>query len=80
MGDYAGGSLLLAFGIAVALSERSRSGLGQVIDAAMVEGASLLMSAYYGMHAAGIMDRPRGENILDSGAPFYDVYLCSDGN
>lgn len=79
LGDYAGGSMLLAFGIASALVERSRSGQGQVIDAAMVEGASLLMAPYFGMYAAGMNTRPRGENLLDSGAPFYNVYECADG-
>ncbi|MHA7598771.1 CaiB/BaiF CoA transferase family protein [Alicycliphilus sp. T452] len=79
VGDYAGGSMLLAFGIAAALVERARSGQGQVIDASMVEGAGLLMSSFFGMQAAGLVARPRGENLLDSGAPFYDVYRCSDG-
>jgi len=71
--------MLLTLGIASALVERARSGAGQVIDAAMVEGASLLMASYYGMLAAGLVPRSRGENLLDSGAPFYDVYECSDG-
>jgi alpha-methylacyl-CoA racemase len=79
VGDYAGGSMLLAFGIAAALVERARSGQGQVIDACMVEGAGLLMASFFGMQAAGLVPRPRGENLLDGGAPFYDVYRCSDG-
>jgi len=79
VGDYAGGSMLLAFGITSALIERQRSGNGQIIDASMVEGAALLMSYLFGMRAAGLHDAPRGENLLDSGAPFYDVYECSDG-
>lgn len=79
VGDYAGGSMLLAFGIAAALVERAGSGRGQVIDASMVEGSSLLMASFHGMHAAGLASRPRGENLLDSGAPFYDVYVCNDG-
>lgn len=79
VGDYAGGSMLLAFGITSALVERQTSGRGQVIDAAMVEGAALLMASFFGMRAAGLHDAPRGENMLDSGAPFYDVYECSDG-
>lgn len=79
VGDYAGGSMLLAFGITSALVERQSSGRGQVIDAAMVEGAALLMASLFGMRAAGLHDAPRGENMLDSGAPFYDVYECSDG-
>jgi len=79
VGDYAGGSMTLAFGIASALVERARSGRGQVIDAAMVDGASILMTPFYGSFAAGQNRRPRGENVLDSGAPFYDVYACADG-
>ncbi len=79
VGDYAGGSMTLAFGIACALNERHASGCGQVIDAAMVEGAALLMTPFFGLHAAGMHDGPRGTNLLDGGAPFYDVYACADG-
>lgn len=79
VGDYAGGALNLAFGIACALVERSRSGLGQVIDASMVEGTALLMTSLFGMYAAGMHTASRGHNLLDSGAPFYDVYACADG-
>ena len=79
VGDYAGGSMNLAFGIACALAERGRSGLGQVIDASMLEGAALLMTSHFGMYAAGMHTAPRGQNLLDSGAPFYNVYACADG-
>lgn len=79
VGDYAGGSMLLACGILAALLERSRSGRGQVVDAAMVEGSALLMASYFGMLAEGLVSERRGENLLDSGAPYYDVYACADG-
>lgn len=79
VGDYGGGGLFLAFGILSALFERDRSGQGQVVDAAMVDGAATLMTAIYGLKAAGLMDRPRGGNLLDGGAPFNDCYECADG-
>jgi len=78
VGDYAGGSMLLAMGILAALFERSRTGRGQVVDAAMVDGSALLMGPYLGMMAAGLVSNVRGENLLDSGAPYYDVYECKD--
>ncbi|MBJ8344608.1 CaiB/BaiF CoA-transferase family protein [Antrihabitans sp. YC2-6] len=79
IGDFAGGGMLLALGVIAALYERERSGKGQVIDAAMVDGASLFTSFMHGMHANGLWNQPRGENILDGGAPFYDTYECADG-
>lgn len=79
VGDFGGGGMLLAFGILCALLERERSGNGQVVDAAMVDGAALLMAMIHGFHAMGIWDDQRGTNLLDSGAPFYDVYECADG-
>ena len=79
VGDYAGGAMSLALGIAFALVERSRSGLGQVIDASMVEGAALLMTSFFGLYGSGMHTAERGRNLLDSGAPFYDVYRCADG-
>jgi len=79
LADYAGGALNLAFGIACALVERNRSGQGQVIDAAMVEGSALLMTSMFGMYAAGIHTALRGHNLLDGGAPYYDTYVCADG-
>ena len=78
VGDFGGGGMLLAFGIACALLEAQRSGKGQVVDAAMVEGASLLTTMFWGMHAAHLWSDARGENILDSGAPWYDTYETSD--
>lgn len=78
LGDMGGGGMMLAFGIACALLEARRSGRGQVIDAAMTEGAALLAHGLYNVH--GKRDRYPGiEHILDSTAPFYDVYPCADG-
>jgi alpha-methylacyl-CoA racemase len=80
IGDYGGGALYLAFGLMAALFERHRSGLGQVVDAAMVDGASSLMSIFHGMLASGRWDAgARGANLLDGGAPFYDTYQAADG-
>jgi alpha-methylacyl-CoA racemase len=78
VGDYGGGALYLALGVLAALVERQRSGEGQVVDAAMVEGAASLMTVFYGMRAAGMWKDERGENVLDGGAPFYNVYETSD--
>ncbi len=79
VGDYGGGGLYLAFGIVCGLLEASRSGQGQVVDAAMVDGAASLMTSFYGLRAGGIWTDQRGENFLDSGAHFYDVYETADG-
>lgn len=79
IGDFAGGGLLLAMGIVSALYERERSGVGQVVDAAMVDGAALLTAFLHGMGAIGLWGEGRGENALDGGAPFYDTYECADG-
>jgi alpha-methylacyl-CoA racemase len=79
VGDYGGGGLYLAFGIVCGLLETSKSGQGQVVDAAMVDGAASLMTAFYGLRAMGVWTDHRGENILDSGAHFYDVYQTADG-
>ncbi len=79
VGDYGGGALYLVVGILAGLLETSRSGKGQVVDAAMVDGASSLMAAAYGMFAAGLLSSKRGENVLDSGAYFYETYECLDG-
>jgi alpha-methylacyl-CoA racemase len=79
VGDYAGGTMFLAFGMVCALLERARSGRGQVVDAAMTEGVGILMSMFHGLWAAGQWQGGRGGNLLDSGAPFYDVYACADG-
>ncbi len=79
VGDYGGGSLYLAFGVMSALFERQTSGRGQVVDAAMVDGAGSLMSIFYGLKAAGQWAGPRGANLLDGGAPFYACYETADG-
>ncbi|MBK8528334.1 MAG: CoA transferase [Rubrivivax sp.] len=79
VGDYGGGALYLAFGLMAALFERSRSGLGQVVDAAMVDGAGSLASIFYGLQASGAWGPQRGANLLDGGAPFYDTYETADG-
>ncbi|MCP5201871.1 MAG: CoA transferase [Gammaproteobacteria bacterium] len=78
-GDFGGGALYLALGLVSALLECQRSGQGQVIDAAMVDGAASLMSLMYGMLAGGLWVDQRGSNRLDSGAPYYNVYETSDG-
>ncbi len=79
LGDYAGGSLYLAMGILAAILEARQSGEGQVVDAAIVDGTASLMTAFFGLHAGGIASLERGSNTLDSGAHYYDVYECSDG-
>jgi len=78
VGDFGGGGMLLGFGVVCALLEAQRSGRGQVIDAAMVDGAALLAAMFAGFLAAGGWSEARGENILDSGAPWYDVYETAD--
>ncbi len=79
VGDFGGGALYLAVGVLSALLEASRSGQGQVVDAAMVDGAASLLTMFYGMSAAGTWSDKRGVNLLDGGAPFYDVYETADG-
>jgi alpha-methylacyl-CoA racemase len=79
IGDFGGGGLLLAFGILAALLERDRSGEGQVVDAAMVDGAAMLMSIFVPLNASGFWSDERGTNLLDGGAHFYGVYEASDG-
>jgi len=79
LGDYAGGALLLAFGMVCAMLSARGTGHGQVVDAAMIDGAGALMTPFFGLQAAGLHDGPRGTNLLDSGAPFYDSYRCADG-
>ena len=79
LGDYGGGSLYLAFGIAAALFEASRSGRGQVIDAAIVDGTVSMMSLFHWLRADGLIGANRGENGLDGSAPHYRCYACSDG-
>ena len=79
LGDYAGGGMTAAFGIACALLEARASGRGQVIDAAMVDGVALLTAKLQGLRAAGLFSDQPGTNWIDSGAPFYDTYRCADG-
>ena len=79
VGDFGGGALYLAFGVCAALLEARTSGQGQVIDAAMVDGAASLLGAIYGIHASGGWNPERGTNLLDSGAHFYGTYECADG-
>ncbi len=77
--DFGGGSMLAVIGILAALYERSSSGLGQVIDAAMVDGVELLSQMLWSLRGTGWWQPGRGTNLLDGGAPFYDVYACADG-
>ncbi len=79
VGDYGGGALYLAFGMACAFFERERSGLGQVVDAAMIDGVAGLMTMFQGMIASGRWQEERGTNHLDGGAPWYDTYETADG-
>ena len=80
VGDFGGGGMFLAFGVACALLEAQKSGKGQVVDAAMVDGAAILMSMFHGFLATGMWNNERGTNLLDTGAHFYDTYECADGN
>ncbi len=79
VGDYGGGALYLAFGLLCALHESKHSGRGQVVDAAMTDGAASLMSVFYGLRAAGNWPGSPGENLIDGGAPYYNVYETADG-
>ncbi|XP_053860118.1 alpha-methylacyl-CoA racemase [Vidua macroura] len=79
LADFAGGGVMCALGIVIALFERARSGRGQVIDASMVEGVAYLSSFLWKSQNLGLWSQPRGENLLDSGAPFYEIYRTSDG-
>jgi alpha-methylacyl-CoA racemase len=79
VGDFGGGAMMLAFGVMAALWEAQRSGRGQVVDAAMTDGAALLMAMMYGFKAHGAWRDTRASNMLDGGAPFYGCYPCADG-
>ncbi|NXA88906.1 AMACR racemase, partial [Melanocharis versteri] len=79
LADFAGGGVMCAMGIVIALFERDRSGRGQVIDASMVKGVAYLSSFLWKSQHLGYWSQPRGENVLDSGAPFYETYRTSDG-
>jgi len=78
VGDFGGGALYIAFGIACAMIEAQRSGKGQVVDAAMTEGVASLMTSMYGLYLAGLHRLERGVNLLDSGSAVYDTYECAD--
>lgn len=80
VGDFGGGGMVLALGVACALVERAASGAGQVVDAAMVDGAALQTAMFHGMLAMGLWRPDRETNLLDGGAPFYRCYTCADGN
>lgn len=77
--DFGGGGMLLVVGILAALWERERSGRGQIVDAAMVEGAALITSLLHGLRASGMWHEQRGGNLFDGSAPFYATYQCADG-
>jgi alpha-methylacyl-CoA racemase len=79
LGDYAGGSMLLALGVVSALWERDRSGLGQVVDTAMVDGIGIVAQKIWAMRGAGSWSDARADNLLDGAAPFYETYACADG-
>jgi alpha-methylacyl-CoA racemase len=79
VGDFGGGGMLLAFGLVCAMLEAQKSGSGQVVDAAMVDGAAALMAMFFSMKAGGMYSDERGTNLLDGGAHFYDSYETSDG-
>jgi alpha-methylacyl-CoA racemase len=79
IGDFGGGGMLLALGVVSAILEARGSGEGQVVDAAMIDGSALLMAMMWGLRAMGVWDERLGENVLDTGAPFYDTYETADG-
>src|ERR1700737_5018424 len=79
VGDFGGGGVYLALGVVAGMLEAQKSGKGQVVDVAMIDGASSLMAAIYGLRGAGVWNDNRGENILDTGAHYYNVYETSDG-
>ncbi|MBW1789756.1 MAG: CoA transferase [Deltaproteobacteria bacterium] len=79
VGDYGGGGMMLAFGIVCALYEAQKSGKGQVVDAAMIDGSAALMAIFYGLKASGFWTDERGANMLDGAAHFYDTYETADG-
>ena len=79
VGDFGGGGMFLAFGVVCGLLEAQKSGKGQVVDAAMVDGAAYLMAGIYGLYSQGSWADERGVNFIDGGAPYYDVYKTKDG-
>ena len=79
VGDYGGGALYLAFGLLAGILRARETGVGDVIDAAMIDGVASLMAIFTGLKAGGRWSDERGVNLLDGGAPFYDTYVCADG-
>jgi alpha-methylacyl-CoA racemase len=79
VGDFGGGALYLAFGLLAAILHARKTGEGQVVDAAMSDGAASMMAMFYGFKAAGMISGGRRRNLLDGGAHFYDSYACADG-
>jgi alpha-methylacyl-CoA racemase len=79
LADFGGGSMFLLVGVLAALLERERTGVGQVVDAAMVDGTAALTTMLHGLLAQGLWSNRRGANLLDGGAPFYSTYRCADG-
>lgn len=79
VGDYGGGSMFLLVGVLAALLERDRSSLGQVVDAAMTDGVSVLLQPFWSLHRSGGWTDEREDNLLDGAAPFYGTYVCADG-
>jgi len=79
VGDFGGGGMFMAFGVVCGILEAQRSGKGQVLDVAMVDGSAILMTMMWGLKQIGFWDERMGENVLDTGAPFYDTYETSDG-
>lgn len=80
VGDFGGGGMLLAYGVVCGLLEAQKTGQGQIVDAAMIDGSAIMMTMFWAFHQMGVHDiSQRGVNMLDTGAHFYDVYECSDG-
>ena len=79
LGDFGGGGAFLALGLIAAMWEASRSGVGQVVDAAMVDGSAVLTTMLHGLLAQGRWRDEAGVNFADTGSPFYDIYECADG-
>src|SRR6476660_8178989 len=79
VGDFGGGGMFMAFGVVCGILEAQRSGKGQVLDVAMIDGSAILMTMMWGLKEIGFWDEKLGVNVLDTGAPFYDTYETSDG-
>lgn len=79
IGDFGGGGMMLAFGVAAALLSARETGRGRVIDCSMADGAGMMMAGMWSLRHNGLWSGPRGRNLLDGGAPFYSTYVCADG-